>query len=62
MREVIINLFGSYTPEIVEVLEGDIVKEVVVPDYEYIAGIFLFALVTYCVFRLIGGMFGGFKR
>ena len=59
MRDVIINLFGSYTPEIVEVLEGDVIKEVVVPDYEYLAGILLFALVTYCIFRFVGGLFGG---
>lgn len=60
MKSVLYNLFGSYDPIVVSLTDG---SEVVTPDYEYIFGILLFSLVTYCVFRLIGGMFsGGFRK
>ena len=57
MNSVISNLFGVYQPIVVEVVEDGIIKEVACVDYGYFAGIGLFALTLFCVFRLIGGMF-----
>ncbi len=58
MKEVISGIFGNYSPEIVELIGPDALPyEVIVPDYEYIAGVVLFSIVLYCSFRLIGSFF-----
>jgi hypothetical protein len=67
MKDIIINLFGTYTPDIITIYEEtpeglQIAKEVVIPDYPYIFGILLFSLTLYCVFRIVGGMIGGFRK
>lgn len=58
MRDIIINLFGIYTP----VTYNDGVNDVIPSgmagvDWTFIAGVFLFSLTLYCVFRVIGGIF-----
>lgn len=50
MRDIIISLFGSYTP-----ITGQ--TGIASIDFEWLTGTFLFALTLYCIFRLIGGIF-----
>lgn len=67
MKELIINLFGSYEPIVFNtqhqiVTSGgaiDYVENVSVvhPDFAWIFGVLGFFLVLFCVFRIIGGFF-----
>lgn len=45
MRDVMISIFGTYTP-----IDG-------CADWAYIGGVLLFAIVLYSVFRLAGAIF-----
>ncbi len=64
---VIEDLFGTYTPktQTVSVIGSDgstasyeeYVPGVAGMDMEWIAGVVLFALILYCIFRLAGGVF-----
>ena len=45
MSEVMISLFGVYTP-----VDG-------CADWQYIGGVLLFAICLYSLFRLLGGIF-----
>ena len=57
MDTVMQNLFGSYNPIVVETIQDGISIEVACVDYAYFAGIALFAITLFCVFKLIGGLF-----
>lgn len=46
MRELMVQLFGTYTT-----VDG-------CPNWEYIGGVLLFIVVVYCLFRLVGVVFG----
>jgi len=60
MRDLIIDIFGVYTPEIVTLNTGiDTFKEVTVLDFPYIFGVLLFALTLYSLFRILGILVGG---
>lgn len=58
LRTLITNLFGSYAP----ITFTDVDSVDVIPsgcagmDWEWIAGVALFAITLYSVFRLIGGL------
>ena len=62
-------VFGTYTPvmttnvtttsssaEVNQVLTSGVAGGAAGVDYEYIAGIFLFAVLLYCILRLLGGI------
>lgn len=55
IKEVITQLFGQYVPIFYTV--GD---DMIIPagasgvDWTFIAGVLLFALTLYCVFRIVG--------
>lgn len=59
MKQLILDLFGTYEP--VSYLDADSVS--VIPsgvsglDWPWIAGVGLFALTLYCVFRILGGFY-----
>lgn len=59
MRDIIISLFGTYTP--VTYSDGNNVA--VIPnglagvDWPWLGGLLLFALTLYCVLRILGGAF-----
>lgn len=60
MKEVLLAIFGEYTPLTAPTLTatGEIV-DVAIPgmagvDWPYLAGVVLFGLVLYCFFRLVG--------
>lgn len=59
MRDIIVNLFGTYTP--VTYTDGNNVA--VIPDgfagvdWSWLSGVLLFALTLYCVLRILGGAF-----
>ena len=59
MRDLILSLFGTYTP--VTFTDVDCVD--VIPaglagvDWVWIGGLFLFSITLYCVFRILGGWF-----
>lgn len=58
MKELIITLFGEYVPLMSTV--GDIPQYVIGIaglDFAWIAGVFLFSVVLYCLLRMIGGIF-----
>lgn len=73
MKSILYDLFGNYTPNtyLVETsvtnAEGvttttttyQIAEGLAGVDIEYIAGVLLFAIVLYSMFRLIGLAFGG---
>ncbi len=60
------SLFGSYTPRtqtVTTYYDGQpiAVEEQIVPglaglDFEWLSGVAIFALVTFCLFRLLGGV------
>lgn len=66
LAETIRSLFGSYTPRtqtVTTYYDGQPIStdEQIVPglaglDYEWLAGVGLFALITFCLFRLLGGV------
>ena len=58
MSTVISELFGEYVPIVTVLTDG---TEKVTIDYGYFAGVFLFALCLYCMFRILGSLFGGKK-
>ena len=58
MRDIIIQLFGVYTP----VTYNDGVNDIIPSgaagvDWVFVSGVLLFALSLYCVFRIMGGIF-----
>lgn len=67
LMEAIYAVFGEYTPRTYTVTtyldDGSAVESVeIVPglaglDYNWLAGVALFTLVLYCIFRMIGGLF-----
>lgn len=74
MSNIIYSLFGSYSPVTYTFVEKvwdpvneafvDVVSDVVAPglagvDWPWLAGVALFAIVLYSVFRLIGGVLCG---
>lgn len=58
LKSLIIALFGSYSPIYYTDANGvDIIPYGISGvDFEWIAGVFLFALTLYCVFKIIGGI------
>ncbi len=64
--ETIRSLFGSYTPRtqtVTTYYDGQPIatEEQLVPglaglDFEWLSGVAIFALVTFCLFRLLGGV------
>jgi len=54
LREVILALFGSYTP-LIDPVSGSAVLGVAGLDWPWIAGVFLFGLTLYCILRILGG-------
>lgn len=56
MREIIIQLFGTYTP-LLDPVTGQAVIGVAGVDWEWIAGVFLFGIVLYSFLRLVGVIF-----
>lgn len=66
LPELLVDLFGSYEPKTYTVTEylpdGEtVISQQYVPglagmDFEWLASIGLFALMIYCLFKLIGGV------
>jgi len=64
--DTIRSLFGVYTPRtqtVTTYYDGQVIatEEQLVPglaglDYEWLAGVGIFALITFCLFRLLGGV------
>lgn len=74
MKTILYNLFGSYTPntylvetvttnpetgESVTTTAYKIAEGMAGVDWEFIAGVLLFAICLWSMFVLIGSMFGG---
>lgn len=64
MRDVIINLFGEYTPVMTDIFNeaGEYVGSVVASgmagvDWAYVLGVLGFFIVLYSAFRLLGVFF-----
>ena len=64
MRDLIQTIFGVYTPVTYEVLgaDGAVLYTAVADgaagvDWTYVAGVFLFSIVLYSFFRLLGVVF-----
>lgn len=55
MRDLIISIFGTYTP--VTDAAGTPLQGMAGVDWPYLAGVSLFALVLYSFFRLLGVVF-----
>lgn len=68
-KDVVSRIFGSYTPvtsaeTVTETVNGETVTtiiDVVAPgaagvDYVWLSGVLLFALMLFCLFKLLGGI------
>lgn len=55
LYSVITQLFGSYSP-LVDA-EGVVITGIAGVDFAWLAGVFLFAIVLWSFFKLIGGVF-----
>lgn len=55
MRDLIISIFGTYTPMTDEA--GTPLQGMAGVDWPYLAGVALFGLVLYSFFRLLGVVF-----
>ena len=53
MRDLIVSLFGTYTP-LVDPVTGNAVLGVAGCDWEWIAGVFLFGIVLFGFLRMLG--------
>lgn len=53
MREIIVSIFGQYTPQ-VDPVSGAAVLGVAGCDWEWLAGVLLFAIVLFCFMKLLG--------
>lgn len=53
MHDLIVSLFGTYTPQL-DPVSGQAVLGVAGCDWEWIAGVFLFGIVLYGFLRLLG--------
>lgn len=57
LKSIIIDLFGSYVPITYSDGSIDIIPDGLSGvDFEWLAGVFLFAMSFYCVFRILGGI------
>lgn len=57
LKAVIVDLFGSYVPVTYSDGTIDIIPSGLAGvDFEWLAGVLLFALSLYCVFRILGGI------
>lgn len=63
LKEVIVNIFGTYEPVTYEVYNSvtDSYDTVIASgmagvDWMFIAGVLLFGITAFCVFRIIGGI------
>lgn len=61
MRDLIIDIFGTYQPNTYEMITTDGAIDVIPNglagvDIPYIAGVILFGIFLYCTFRIIGGL------
>lgn len=62
MKDLVINIFGSYEPIYTDVVTTDGAIQSVVAsgaagvDWVYVAGVAIFALTLFCVFRIIGSV------
>lgn len=61
MKDLIVTIFGEYTPVTYDVLDADgsVLYQAVAGgaagvDWPYVAGVLLFALTLYSVFRIFG--------
>lgn len=64
MKELIISVFGEYTPVTYSAIVSGAAVEVIPSgaagvDWAFIAGVGFAALVVYCAFRLLGGLLNG---
>ena len=70
MKELILSIFGSYEPTMTQIavtteIDGALSTELVEVvasgaaglDWPWLAGVFLFALVLYSLFRILGVFF-----
>lgn len=70
MRDLIISIFGVYEPvtSMVSVVDESGAVQIIESvasgmagvDWPYVLGVFLFAIVLYSFFRLVGVVLGGF--
>jgi hypothetical protein len=56
MRDLIVSIFGTYTP-VIDPVSGSVPAGFAGVDWPYVAGVFLFALVLYGLLRFLGVMF-----
>lgn len=59
MKDAITAVLGQYTPTIGT--SGEVLQGAANLDWQWIAGAVLFAICTYCLFRIIGSIIGGTK-
>lgn len=56
MKDALLEIFGTYEPVVVTLPDGSAVACV---DFAYLAGVALFGICLFCVFKLIGVLLKG---
>ena len=56
MRDLILTIFGTYTP-VLDPVSGSVAVGLAGVDWPYVSGVLLFALVLYGLLRFLGVMF-----
>ena len=69
LKAVIRSIFGEYTPNmtttaVTETVDGEVITSLIDTvadgtagvDWEYISGVFIFGIMLYCLFKLLGGI------
>ena len=69
LKAVIRSIFGEYTPNmtttvVTETVNGEVITSLIDTvangtagvDWEYISGVFIFGIMLYCLFKLLGGI------
>lgn len=69
LKSVVRSIFGEYTPNmtttaVTETVDGEVITSLIDTvahgtagvDWEYISGVFIFGIMLYCLFKLLGGI------
>lgn len=54
MKSVMVDIFGTYTPVVYTLSDG---TSCTGADWSYIAGVAVFCICLYSLFRVVGGLF-----
>lgn len=57
MKQLMINLFGNYSP--LTDSNGEIITTISGLDFPYIFGVIIFIIILFCLLKIVGGFLNG---